>query len=83
MGSKNTYGNDKGAGEKTLKVNLRPSIILFYNIAGGIRDLMKKAHTAGADAEMHLLLYQALRDLAAKGSEQEVVGTKLLGNFAE
>ena len=78
-----TFGNDRGAGEKALVMNLRQSIMLFYNTAGSIRDLMKKAHTAGADAEMHLLLYQALRDLAAKGSEQEVVGTKLLGNFAE
>ena len=59
-------GRMKGPGEKTLVLNLKDSVMLFYSKSPLARDLLLEAHTAGADAELHLLLYQALRRLACE-----------------
>ena len=68
------FGKEKGIGEKMLVMNLRDSIRLFYNSSPRICDLMQKSHTAGADAEMHLLLYRALRDLALRSGSHAHAG---------
>ena len=60
----NVCGRSKGPGEKTLVMNLKGSVMLFYGNCQRVQELVKKAHTAGVDAELHVLLYQALRDLA-------------------
>ena len=57
-------GRFKGPGERTLVMNLKDSVMLFYANCAHVKELVKKAHTAGADAELHVLLYQALRELA-------------------
>ena len=62
------FGKEKGAGERSLVMNLRDSIMLFYHSSPRICELVRSSHAAGADAEMHLLLYRALRDLAVRGS---------------
>ena len=54
-----------GPGEKTPVMNLKDSVMLFYANCAHVKELVKKAHTAGADAELHVLLYQALRELAS------------------
>ena len=45
-------------------MNLKDSVMLSYANCAHVKELVKKAHTAGADAELHVLLYQALRELA-------------------
>ena len=61
-----TSGRVKEPGEKTLVMNLRDSVMLFYADCPPVLELLKRTHTAGADAELHLLLYRALRDLATR-----------------
>lgn len=61
-------GNEKGPGVKSLVMKLTSSLMLFYQSSARVRDLVKNAHQAGADSEMHLLLYRALRDLAVRGN---------------
>ena len=63
------FGRIRSRGEKTLVLNLKDSVLLFYRTQPRIHELLKKAHTAGADAELHILLFQALRGLADRDSQ--------------
>ena len=67
-------GKEKGPGEKSLVMCLTDSVMLFYSNSARVCDLTKRAHRAGADAELHLLLYRALRDLAVKGNARALMG---------
>ena len=67
-------GKEKEPGEKSLVMNLTRSIKLFFQHSARVQDLLMRSHTAGADAEMHLLLYRALRDLAQKEKGQAKPG---------
>ena len=60
------FGNLQSKGEKTLVMSLANSISLFYPKDPKIRKLLQTAHTAGADAELHIWLLHALRVLASR-----------------
>ena len=66
-------GKEKQPGEKSLVMNLTRSIKLFFPSSSRVEELLKRSHTAGADAQMHLLLYRALRNLAKTGSFQRAI----------
>ena len=59
-------GKAQISGEKTLVMSLKDSIGVLYKNDNNIRSLLKKAHTAAADAELHVLLLHALRNLAKR-----------------
>ena len=59
-------GKPHTAGEKTLVMSLKDSIRLFYANDANVRSLLQKAHTAAADAELHVMLLHALRGLAKR-----------------
>ena len=60
------FGKPHTAGEKTLVMSLKDSIGLFYANDANVRSLLQKAHTAAADAELHVMLLHALRGLAKR-----------------
>ena len=59
-------GKPQTTGEKSLVMSLKDSIGLLYKNDDNIRSLLQKAHTAAADAELHILLLCALRNLAKR-----------------
>ena len=63
-----SFGKPQTAGEKTLVMSLKDSIRLFYANDANVRSLLQKAHTAAADAELHVMLLHALRGLAKRAT---------------
>ena len=62
------FGKTLEQGEKTLVMSLTNSVDMFYMDDAHARDLMANIHSACADAQLHVLLYQALRDLASRAA---------------
>ena len=60
-----TFGRDRGKGEKALVLGLKDAVNLLLRRSEKAMELLTKHHTAGADAQMHRLLYIALRVLSA------------------
>lgn len=54
-------GRDMDAGEKSLVMNLRKAMALFVRKTPATHNLLSRKNTAGADAQMHRLLYIAYR----------------------
>ena len=59
-------GKPHTAGEKTLVMSLKDSIQLFYANDANVRSLLQRAHTAAANAELHVMFLHALRGLAKR-----------------
>ena len=61
-----TFGREREQGEKTLVMGLKDAVKLVLSRSPEAMALLQEHHTAGADAQMHRLLYIAFRTLASK-----------------
>ena len=61
-----TFGREREQGEKTLVMGLKDAVKLVLSRSPEAMALLQEHHTAGADAQMHRLLYIAFRALASK-----------------
>ena len=60
------YGRERGQGEKTLVMGLKGTVDLLMPRSAEAKELWRQRPAAGADAQLHRLVYNALRGLAEK-----------------
>ena len=60
------YGRERGQGEKTLVMGLKSTVDLLMPRSAEAKELWRQRPAAGADAQLHRLVYNALRGLAEK-----------------
>ena len=60
------YGRERGQGEKTLVMGLKGTVDLLMPRSAEAKELWRQRPAASADAQLHRLVYNALRGLAEK-----------------